>query len=468
MTNASSPSADAEREIIALRKTVAVLKKRVHELQNRQDDTFAMFGSMAHLEALVEARTRELQEAKDRVEETVRQRTEELRRKAAELEQANELLREMERMRTHFLQNVSHELKTPLVAIHGYSELLRNRFNDNLSPQQLEFVDVVLRNAEHLNRLVEDLVHASQSARGISPLRLGTYDLNALIYHCVQEVRPFADRGAVALHPVVPDERTEVVGDRRQVRQMLVNLLTNAIKFSDDCRRREVEIKLKPGDDSVVLDVRDYGIGIPQVSLSRIFERFYQVDTSETRKYGGMGIGLSLVKEVIENHRGSIMVESTPGQGSRFVVRLPRDPQGTLMPGQELGEGRGPDVVVLDSGREGGDLYPHVLREIDLNVAVTDDPDRVAAIQREAERPAVLIVNLARDTPSEARIVAEVEALANAQVLPPLLVVTTHKPEDFDNHPLRAIARHTLYQPFPAAALRDAVLGLLHVVSGDN
>jgi len=244
---------------------------------------------------------------------------ERIRRHADELAAALARLQELDRLKSEFIQNVSHELRQPLALIRGYAELLYAGELGELAPQQQGPMEVIARRTRMLVDLVEDItLILSVEAH---PLERGRVALDALARAAVSDFRVVADKAGLTLRadisPNVPPVECETV----YLRRVIDNLLGNAIKFTP--AGGVVTARVWHEDDRVALQVSDTGVGIPPEQQGRIFERFYQVNGSMRRRYGGVGLGLALVKEVIEACGGEIAVESEVGRGSTFTVTLP-------------------------------------------------------------------------------------------------------------------------------------------------
>ena len=222
-------------------------------------------------------------------------------------------------MRRDFVANVSHELKTPLAAIRGYAETLRDGALDE-PPTARRFTDRILSQCRRLEELLDDLLTLSRMEGVAPPLEREPVDLHAVIRHSVDLLAPVARDKQVAIRveeePVPP-----LFGDADGLERLLLNLLDNAIKYNRP--EGEVTLRLSQQGNEAVLEVSDTGIGIPSESMPRIFERFYRVDKGRAREEGGTGLGLAIVKHVAQAHGGQVEVESRVGRGSTFTVRLP-------------------------------------------------------------------------------------------------------------------------------------------------
>lgn len=246
---------------------------------------------------------------------------EEVTRAHEKLADVNQELTTLDEMKTNLLSNVSHELRTPLVSVMGYTDMINSGKVGPISNVQREYLEISLRNIEKLVTLIENLLDFSRLHRGDEKLRFDRFDLVECAQSSIQLIRPVADSRNIAVKLMAPDEPVEVDGDKGKLGQVFNNLLSNAVKFNADGGEVAVEIR-KHADEAEVV-VRDTGIGIPQEALDKIFTRFYQYDSSSTRKYGGTGIGLSIALDIVRMHGSLISVNSEPGKGSTFRFSLP-------------------------------------------------------------------------------------------------------------------------------------------------
>jgi two-component system, OmpR family, phosphate regulon sensor histidine kinase PhoR len=225
-------------------------------------------------------------------------------------------LRKLERMRREFLGNVSHELRTPIFSVQGFLETLLDGAMDDPSVNR-DFLEKAHRHAVRLNALLNDLIEISRIESGDMKMSFRYIDPAAVVAECVEAARPTAAKKQIRLsvdNRLAPD--TTVYADRDRLHQVLINLLDNAVKYTDD--GGSVEVALHDEPPMTVIDVRDTGCGIEEEHLGRIFERFYRVDRDRSRAVGGTGLGLAIVKHIVEAHGGSISVKSVPGKGSTF------------------------------------------------------------------------------------------------------------------------------------------------------
>jgi signal transduction histidine kinase len=238
---------------------------------------------------------------------------------AVELAAALTHTQELDHLKNQFIQNVSHELRSPLALIQGYAELLTTGELGNLDSDQIEAAEVIARRTHLLTCLVEDItLILSAEAR---PLSLEPVALDELARAAVEDHRIVAQQEGLTLTAQIPSQVQPVAGEPIYVQRIIENLLGNAIKFTPS--GGNITLSVQQEGDHVILEVADSGVGIPDDQQELIFGRFYQVDGSSRRQYRGVGLGLALVKEAAEALGGSVSVESQVGQGSTFTVRLP-------------------------------------------------------------------------------------------------------------------------------------------------
>lgn len=264
-------------------------------------------------EQIIELRTA-LQTANRSLDRRVRERTE-------ELQQALERLSELGEMKSNFVANISHELRTPLTHIKGYLELLANNTLGDLSGEQRHAIEVSRKAAARLEKLIEDLLMFSRASHGEVSFRQEVLDIRLLSERAVESVRSKAEQAGLDLRLVAGERIPSVQGDGEKVLWALNQLLDNAIKFTPS--GGHVMLGLKPESTNLVMiSVRDSGIGIAPNQVSTIFEPFRQLDGSSKRRVGGTGLGLALVRQIVEAHGSVLEVKSTPGQGTTFQFPL--------------------------------------------------------------------------------------------------------------------------------------------------
>lgn len=242
--------------------------------------------------------------------------------RARELERVNEELKQHDRAKDAFLSNVSHELRTPLTTIQGYLEMLLGNGLGEINDAQKHAIEVMERNARHLLTHINEMIEFSHmQIRGIH-IRPDLFDVTALSKEALAAIHPATEEKKIEIHLNIPPVPLYALGDREKLTQVLGILLNNAIKFTDTGGTITLSAFSEKGTD-VILEVRDTGIGIDPAYHEKIFNRFFQVDSSKTRKYEGAGIGLSIAMNIVQAHKGTITVESAIGQGATFRVHLP-------------------------------------------------------------------------------------------------------------------------------------------------
>jgi len=234
-------------------------------------------------------------------------------------------IKKMEQRKDDFIKMASHELKTPITSINGYVQLLLNIYNE-ADEQRLQLskstvkssLSTIAKQVVKLTRLISELLDLSKIESGKLELQKTKFNLAELVEETVQDVRQTASKHAILVHN---DFEGKVFADKDRIAQVLMNLLTNAIKYSPDSDN--IEVYVENNKDSATIKIKDYGIGIDEKDHPRIFERFYRVEGKKEQTFPGFGIGLFIANEIIQRHRGAITVESEKGKGSLFIVTLP-------------------------------------------------------------------------------------------------------------------------------------------------
>jgi signal transduction histidine kinase len=242
---------------------------------------------------------------------------------AAELElEASERDR-LDRMKDEFVLTASHELRSPLTSVQGFAELLMME-RDSLTPRQVETVEIILDNCRHLVRLLNDLLDLARSDAGRLTIRAQPTRIGPLVEDVVRTLRAQTESSGQTLTERIDPDLPLVEAEPDRIRQILVNLVTNAHEYSPE--RASIKVSARVADAEVQIDVTDNGPGIPPVQMEHIFERFVRGDAGLTQRVGGTGLGLAISKSLVELHGGTIAVASEVGRGSTFTVRLPLAP----------------------------------------------------------------------------------------------------------------------------------------------
>jgi signal transduction histidine kinase len=263
--------------------------------------------------ALTEA-NQGLQAANAQLEQRVLERT-------AELQKALKKLAELDKLKTNFIANMSHELRTPMTHIRGYLELLVARDLGALTEEQAQALEVMQRASDRLERLIEDLLMFSLGEKNQIFLNNQPVNVSTICNLVKARIESKAVESKINLKFVVPSDLPPVQADQDKITWVLLQLLDNAIKFTPSGGK--VLLRAEQQNNNICFAIMDTGIGIPMDKMDEIFEPFHQLDGSSTRRYGGTGLGLALVRRIIEAHGAEIIVKSKPGHGSQFIFKLP-------------------------------------------------------------------------------------------------------------------------------------------------
>ena len=268
---------------------------------------------------------------------SVRESFRELTEKNQRLQEAYDRLKELDRLKSNFLATVSHELRTPLTSIIGYSEMLSEGIAGPLTDEQREFVATIQSKGEQLLSLITSLLDMSKLESGTMSVRKIPILVQDVLVEVQKTLSPSARKKDVNLEITGDLSLPRIKGDPERLRQVFVNLGDNAIKFTPKDGTVSYKLAVVTGDDadeeglsllapthaSIEVRVTDTGIGIPDQEMARVFDAFYQVDSSSTREYGGTGLGLAIVKRLVEAHQGTITILDNEPRGTQFVVRIP-------------------------------------------------------------------------------------------------------------------------------------------------
>ena len=349
------------------------------------------------------------------------------------------------RMKEEFLATLSHELRTPLNAVLGWSQVLRR--SQDLAPETLKGLDVIERNARAQARIIDDLLDMSSIISGKVRLEVQRLDLAGIVDAAVSTVRFTAQTKDIRLQTLLDPNVPPVKGDSSRLQQVFWNLLVNAVKFTP--RNGCVSVSLQRVDSNLEVRIADDGEGIDPAFLPFVFDRFRQADASSVRRHGGLGLGLSIVKQLVELHGGSISAHSAgPGQGATFIVCLPvssaaamdeAPPTPGRSPSVEPSAGLGADskfdlsgvrVLVVDDQLDARSLLTRLLEEHGATVfAAESAPQAVERIGQEA--PDVIVSDIGmpgEDGYSFIRRVRELQA--GATLIPALALTAYARPED--------------------------------------
>ena len=427
------------------------------------------------LEHRVEERTAELREINARLQSEIAERTL-AQHQAAELLKREQSARlEVEaanRSKDEFLAILSHELRTPLNAILGWSEILRT--GEPTRAEVIEGVEVIERNARSQARLVEDVLEVSRIICGKIRLNPGRIDLVAVIDAALASAHPTASAKGIALRQRVEPLPMLSPGDADRLQQVVWNLLSNAIKFTP--RNGEVTVCARQDDTHTEIEVSDTGIGIQPEFLPYVFDRFRQSDASTTRSHGGLGLGLSISRHLVEMHGGTVSAASAgEGKGATFTVSLPlvlpdghalEADGGTNQPGKPETASAGSGslarvrVLVLDDETDSRRVVVRLLTRAGAEVREADRAALVTDIL--SEWPAdVLISDIAMPGEDGYSLIRRLRASSNVawRTLPAMALTAFARPEDRAQSLAAGFQMH-LPKPFEPAALLAAVTSL--------
>jgi len=280
----------------------------------------------------------ELERFNRELEQRVTERTTELQTTNSQLGEANRRLMELDELKSNFLSTVSHELRTPLTSIKAFAEILLDNQGED-QETQIRFLEIINSESERLARLITDLLDLAKIESGTVKWKMERLDIGQVVQKSIDGVSSLASRQGLTVATHLPPGVPPVYGDRDKLVQLVTNLLSNAIKFTNEGgqitldvspvrRAGESVVSIGPEEagpsDFIQVSVRDSGIGIPADHLTRIFDKFHQVDNADTRQRGGgTGLGLAICKEIVEHHQGTLRVESEPNSGSTFSFVLP-------------------------------------------------------------------------------------------------------------------------------------------------
>ena len=325
-----------------------------------------------------------------------------LERSRAELEEANSKLKELDLMKSEFLNTVSHELRTPLTSIKAFAEILLDNVGED-PETQTEFLEIINKESDRLTRLINNLLDLSRIEAGRMKWDRESLDLHEVVSTAVTSLRAAAEKKGLQLQVDI-EEDLPTVGDRDKLVQVVTNLLGNAIKFTSE--GGEVKVVAARKDLLTArIEVRDSGVGIDPVFHESIFEKFSQVDSSETRDIKGSGLGLPIARSITEHHDGKLFVESELGKGANFIVELPLHVEGdgdsdeTAVGDEsefsliEAGFEPGQTVLVVDDEPSIRRFLRHILEvEGFLVMEARTGEDAVSIARR--EKPAIVLLDL--------------------------------------------------------------------------
>jgi signal transduction histidine kinase len=326
-TDYIAKTSDLERSIdIKSKDEIGLLANSYNQMINTlritykslKDTEIDLIEHRDHLETMVKDRTSQLEDANEKLSSEIKERIQTLN----ELAVAKEHAEAADRLKSAFLATMSHELRTPLNSIIGFTGIILQGIVGPLNDEQKKQLNMVRGSALHLLSLINDVLDISKIEAGQLQVAYENYNLRQTIEKTVESARPLADKKGLELTCSISSEIENITGDRRRVEQILLNLISNAIKFTE---KGSVKIECEPEDGKTTIRIIDTGIGIRTEDTETIFKAFRQIDSGLTRKYEGTGLGLSICKRLVELMRGKIWVISVWGSGSTFGFNLPEE-----------------------------------------------------------------------------------------------------------------------------------------------
>lgn len=310
------------------------------------------------------------------------------------LAKLNEDLKQLDRVKSDLLANVSHELRTPLTSIKGYTEYILEGKLGDITQKQQKGLMVVQRNLDRLSKLIHALLDYSLMDADKMVLNIKPFSLKQLFKQVVINLGSELEKRNLQIQIDIPDHLPFVVGDKEKIYQVLENLTINAIKFTESGGRITMRAASEPekGNSLVRIHIEDTGVGIPKEALPRIFDRFYQVDATSKRKYGGMGLGLAIARSIIEAHKGTIVADSQVGRGTTFTVTLPATSQTSVDLKPELLEPAGDYLIeIVDDDPDILRLLRMYLEDEGFRTVTAETATRGMALAEELHPNAIIL-----------------------------------------------------------------------------
>ena len=308
--------------------------------------------SQKNLEEIIQERTKELNKKIREMEqseaatlsilEDLHEIHENLKKSQRKIKQQNIKLKKLDRIKSDFLNVTSHELRTPMSAIKGYIQMIMKQTLGETTEEQKNALNIVLRNIDRLDHLIQDILDISRLESGTLKLIPEKTNVKTMVEETVETMQSSADLKHITINAEVGDNIPEITVDKERIKQVIINIISNAIKFSPD--GSIINVRSKEDKDFILVEIQDFGRGISKDKQKKIFETFYQVDSGMDRKFGGAGLGLAISRGIVLAHGGEIWVESIVGKGSTFYFTMP------IKPVVDIGEEfKGIDIFGLEN-----------------------------------------------------------------------------------------------------------------------
>ncbi len=445
-----------------------VLRTKVRVFVDLYEARVALALSNQELETRVTERTGELQKSNERLQAEIAERLRAEAEREALLAREKVLRAEAEelsRLKDEFLATMSHELRTPLNAIFGWITLLRTRRLDEATEERA--VETIERNARAQKRLIEDLLDVSRIVTGKVALELVTVDPRRVVEAALETMHPAAQAKGLKIVPLLDIGAGTVRGDFARLQQIVCNLLSNAIKFTDT--GGQVEVCLARRNGEVEISISDSGQGIKPEFLPLVFDRFRQEDGSISRRHGGLGLGLAIVRHLVELHAGSVDAQSAgEGKGAKFIVRLPAReanllPRVTEAPASGIVSAAmlmGVRLLVVDDDPGARELISGMLEGFGAQVSVAESGQAALSLLF-AQRPDVLIADLGMPGMDGYALIEQVRALdPDFGGLTPAVAVTAYASPQDRLRALQAGYQNHVAKPVEAEELAIVIASL--------
>lgn len=455
------------------------------QIRHRRAAEQALQGFNAQLEERVSRRTQELEQTaqEQRAEMERRQRAEaELEALLAREKAARQEAEEANRLKDEFVTTVSHELRTPLHAILGWARMLRAGGLDQTTTEKA--LETIERSAENQAHLIEDLLDMSRLVAGKLRLDIHTLDPAIIINTAIETVRPAATARSIAVHVQLDPAVSQISGDPNRLQQIIWNLLSNAVRFTPV--GGTVNLKLAQDETHIIISVSDTGQGISPEFLPHVFERFRQADSSIIRRHGGLGLGLAIVRHLVELHGGSVTADSAgAGTGATFTVRLPLAPAHIIpVPAPDNSKAadwpslvevapllQGLSILVVDDEEDARQLIRHVLTSYGAHVSTACSArEALDSISRQLpELPDLIVSDIGMPEEDGYSLIRKIRHLqwGTRESLPAVALTAYARSQDR----MRAIAagfQHHVPKPVEPAELATVIASLTGRISSHH
>jgi signal transduction histidine kinase/DNA-binding NarL/FixJ family response regulator len=420
---------------------------------------------LSPLRRLAEAANRSAAE----LEERVASRTRDLEVVRAELEARSRRGEEADRLKSAFIANMSHEIRTPLNSVLALSQLLRDGVAGPLTVDQRRYLEVIERNGQGLLHLINDILDLSRIEAGHIEIDAQTLDVEALVEAVAEALGPLAAAKGLDLAIVLPGDLPNVRADADRFRQILTNLVGNAIKFTET---GQVRIGAEARADTVTLQVTDTGVGISDAYRDKIFQEFFQVDQTLVRRQGGTGLGLAIARRLARLMGGDITVESVAGKGSRFSLRLARaaEPATEVAPAPAPAADSGPlppaSVLVVEDNEDNLFTLRQVLARLPLELSfATSGRQAIEACRK--QMPDLVIMDVQMPGMTGLQATGAIRSLPDGAHVP-ILALTAQAMKGDRERILAAGCDDYVAKPFQPKELTDAIARLLRRAPADE